>query len=168
MASLRWCGIQMIQKTHTHTHTDIYIIPCTNVNYAREARRGALNGVFPGQTTELAPDGSTAEARVVAAAEASPRSLPARDLVPPPVRSAVDTSAHALIREPATATVLPAPVPEEAEVEVWGAERRGLALPPLLPQLLLVVATGAPGATGAEPLVFAADVRASAPAVRGE
>ena len=104
--------------THTHTHTKIYIIPCTNVNYAREARRGALKGVFPEQTTELAPDASMAEATVVAAAaEASPRSLPASDLVPPPVRSAVDTSAHALIREPATATVLPAPVPEEAEDE---------------------------------------------------
>jgi hypothetical protein len=33
------------------------------------------------------------------------------------VRSAVDTSAHALIREPADATVLPAPLPEEAEDE---------------------------------------------------
>ena len=108
------------ENTHSlylsHTKKKTCIIPYTNVDYAREARRGALNGVFPEQTTELAPDGSTAGARVVAA-EASPRSLPARDLVPPPVRSAVDTSAHALIREPATATVLPAPLPEEAEDE---------------------------------------------------
>jgi hypothetical protein len=120
MVAIVWYS-DATQKTHTHplTHSQRkrHIIPCTNVNYAREARRGALNGVFPEQTTELAPDGSTAEARVVDAAEASPRSLPARDLVPPPVRSAVDTSAHALIREPATATVLPAPLPEEAEDE---------------------------------------------------
>ena len=116
-----WYSRCYTENTHSLSHTltkkKTYIIPCTNVNYAREARRGALNGVFPEQTTELAPDGSTAEARVVVAAEASPRSLPARDLVPPPVRSAVDTSAHALIREPATATVLPAPLPEEAEDE---------------------------------------------------